>query len=88
MTKTCPKCGGAMERGFTSAAGLIGETTVDSHQPRLLFVIAGTSTSRNPVKAFEQGMSTEQADRRYRIFGVRCSGCGLLELYSDGEPSG
>jgi hypothetical protein len=24
MTTVCPKCGGAMERGFTTAMGLIG----------------------------------------------------------------
>jgi len=75
-----------MERGFTTAAGLIGGAIVESRQAQLVFVVAGMSTSRNPVKAFKQGMSAEPADRRYRIFGVRCSGCGLLELYGDGDP--
>lgn len=86
LTKTCPKCGGTMERGFTTAAALIGGAKVERRQAQLVFVLPGTATSRNPVKAFKQGMSAEPADRPYRIFGVRCSVCGLLELYGDRNP--
>ena len=86
MTSNCPKCGGAMERGFTTASGLLGEVAVDSQQSRLLFVVPGTSTSRNLVKAFKQGLTDGPAETRYRISGARCSACGLLEFYGDGDP--
>jgi len=81
MTTTCPKCGGTLEQGFTTAAGLIGGEKAEGRHAQLIFVVAGTRTSFNPVKAFKQGRADEPANRRYRIFGVRCSHCGFLELY-------
>lgn len=85
MTNVCPKCGGEMERGFTTAAGLIGGPKVESRTPQLIFVVPGEPTSLNPVQAFKQGASGEPADRRYFVFGTRCSACGFLELHAAGE---
>ncbi|RIK74425.1 MAG: hypothetical protein DCC68_23085 [Planctomycetota bacterium] len=71
-----------MERGFTTADGLIGGDNSESQTAQLDFVVVGASTSKNPIKAFQQGLSNEPVDRRYGIVGFRCSGCGLLELYA------
>ena len=83
MSTTCPKCGGAMERGFTTAVGLIGAGCYDeSHKPPLRFTVPGTPTSLNPIKAFQQGIRDEPDVRGYDIVGMRCSGCGYLEFYA------
>jgi hypothetical protein len=74
-----------MERGFTTAAGLIGGPKVESRVPQLIFVVPGEPTSLNPIKAFQQGASGEPEARRYFVFGSRCSACGFLELYAAGE---
>lgn len=87
MGMSCPKCGTAMERGFTTAAGLIGGTKTESRQAQLVFVVPGAAASLNPIKAFKQGLSGEKASREYRILGARCSGCGFLEFYGDGAPA-
>lgn len=71
-----------MERGFTTATGLIGGNNDESHKPALDFIAIGTPTSANPLEAFRQGLSDEPADRRYGISGFRCTGCGFLELYA------
>jgi hypothetical protein len=59
-----------MERGLTTAAGLIGGPKVEDRVPQLIFVVPG-----------------EPTDRRYFVFGARCTGCGFLELYAAGEHS-
>ena len=87
MTAGCPKCGGTMERGFATAAGLIGGDKIETRQPRLLFVVAGTPTSQNPIKAFQQGLSEEPSSRSYGIVGARCARCGFVEFYANGEPA-
>jgi hypothetical protein len=74
-----------MEPGFTTAAGLLFGDKSHTHVAQLVFVVTGTPTVRNPVKAFKQGLSDEPADRRFRIVGARCSHCGFLEFYGDGE---
>ncbi len=84
MTMICPKCNGAMERGFATALGLIGPGTSEKQRPRLPLVVAGTPTSHSPVEAFKQGLSDERPDRAHEIVGARCSQCGFLELYGDG----
>lgn len=85
MTLICAKCGGQMERGHTTAHGLIGGGDIERpfHESRLLFVVDGTTTSMNPIKAFKQGSSGEAGDRDYRIVGARCASCGLLEFYGE-----
>jgi hypothetical protein len=85
MTTTCPKCSGSMERGFTTAAGLIGGDKIGARQAQLLFVVPGTPTSPNPVRAFKQGLSDEPSTSSYPIVGARCSRCGFLEFYAGGE---
>jgi hypothetical protein len=69
-----------MERGVTKSKGLRGSDTAPP--PQILFTILGTPTSWNPIKAIEQGMH-EQNDRNYGIVGMRCAGCGFLELYAE-----
>ncbi len=87
MTMNCPKCNGVMERGFTTASGLMGGDEVEKRKARILFVVPGTNTSLNPVEAFKQGLRGEAKDRYYRLVGCRCSSCGLIEFYGEGEPS-
>lgn len=86
MTRVCQRCNVPMERGFTTAHGLIGGDRAPEHRAQLLFVVPGTPTSSNPLKAFAQGRSDGPSDRRYGIAGWRCTGCGLLEFCSDGDP--
>lgn len=88
MTNICPKCGGKMEKGLTSAVGLIGGSTTKDGEPQLVFVVAGTPTARNPIKAFRQGLLDEEPDREYCIVGARCSVCGFLEFYGESRHSG
>ena len=83
---TCPKCNGVMERGFTTAAGLIEGDQVETREAQILFVVPGTRTSSNPVQAFKQGLHDEDDNRRYRLSGSRCSTCGFVEFYADGDP--
>jgi hypothetical protein len=83
--KTCVKCGGALEAGFTTASGLIGGDGTESREPKLVFVVPGTNTSANPLRAFNQGLADEKANRAFGIQGFRCSRCGRLELYADGS---
>ncbi len=75
-----------MERGFTAAHGLIGGDRAPERGAQILFVVPGTPTSSNPLKAFAQGRAGEAPNRRYGIAGWRCVGCGLLELSADGDP--
>ena len=87
MSKNCGKCGGSLEAGIATAIGLVGGAVIDHREPRMLFVVPGSPTSLNPVKAFQQGLAQEPATRVYGISGFRCSLCGVLELYADGEPT-
>jgi len=49
----------------------------------LKFLIQGSQTPLNPVKAFQQGLRGEgKADQLYEVAGMRCSECGYLELYA------
>ena len=87
MSKNCGKCGGSLEAGIVTAIGLVGGAVIDHREPRMIFVVPGSPTSLNPVKAFQQGLAQEPATRVYGISGFRCSLCGVLELYADGEPT-
>jgi hypothetical protein len=78
VTTTCLKCGGPMERGVTMPVAF--------KEGQLFFVVTSTLPSRNPVKAFKQGLAGEPDTRRYQLVGVRCSSCGFVELYGDGDP--
>ena len=71
-----------MAAGVTTALGLMGEPVTSRKKPRLVFVVPGTPTSPNPVKAFAQGLSDETSDEAYLVRGHRCSRCGFLELYA------
>ena len=86
MARVCQRCNAPMERGFTTAHGLIGGDRAPEHRAQILFVVPGTPTSSNPLKAFAQGRADGPSDRRYGIAGWRCTGCGLLEFCSDGDP--
>jgi hypothetical protein len=74
-----------MHSGFTTAAGLFGPEQPGTQVAELLFVVAGTPTAWNPIRAFKQGVEDEPADRGYRIEGMRCTQCGFLEFYGRGE---
>ena len=52
----------------------------------VVLVVAGTPTRQRVTEAFKQGLSDEPGERRYRLAGARCSRCGFVELYSDGDP--
>jgi hypothetical protein len=49
------------------------------------FVVLGERTSANPITAFKQGLSGAAEDRFYRVWGLRCVDCGVLELYAAPE---
>lgn len=88
----CRRCGGRMELGHTTALGM-GQVdlraplgfSVDTTPRSLVFVVPGVSTSKNPIRAFQQGLSDEPADAVYRIDGFRCTKCGSLEFFA-GDP--
>lgn len=84
METKCPKCGGQMLPGTTTARGLWDDRVMPRDEPSLLFIVPGTPTSPNPIKAFAQGLADEPADRALPIVGLRCSNCGFLELYAKG----
>jgi len=71
-----------MQVGVASAEGLLFGSKASEGVPRLIFVSTGTSTSRNPIKAFQQGLAEEPANKSYLIRGLRCANCGYLELYA------
>jgi len=83
MDRTCPKCGGAMLDGIASAHGLLGGAVVPESTPRLVFVVPGTPTSANPIKAFAQGLADDPSSQAYLMTGRRCSRCGFVELYAE-----
>jgi hypothetical protein len=83
MDKLCPKCNEAMEAGIATAHGLIGGPMIPKNVPRLIFTVLGAPTSWNPLTALKQGLANEPADADYWIKGLRCSGCGFLELFAE-----
>ena len=88
MIHTCPKCGGKMEAGVATAAGLLFGAVTPKSEPRLQFVVPGTQTSMNPITAVRQGLTDEPSDRVFWIKGNRCSECGFLELYANESAPG
>jgi hypothetical protein len=80
---TCPKCGGATADGIASAHGLLAAAVVPEDTARLVFVVPGTPTSPNPIKAFAQGLADDPSSRAYLLTGRRCTRCGFVELYAD-----
>jgi hypothetical protein len=72
-----------MHAGVATAEGLIGGSKALEGIPRLIFVtLVGVPTSSNLVKAFQQGVTGERANEVHAIKGLRCEGCGYLELYA------
>jgi hypothetical protein len=86
MDRTCGRCGGALEEGylFPITHGLVGPPQQNPWKD-VAFVVPGQRTSANPITAFKQGMSGAAEDRFYRVRGLRCVGCGALELYATPE---
>jgi len=82
METVCPKCGGKTEAGVATAFGLLFGGVVPKDKPRLQFVMGGSPTSSNPLKAFRQGIEGEPDTRVFWIEGERCSNCGYLELFA------
>jgi hypothetical protein len=82
MSVACSKCGGSMQEGVTTAFGLHGSSMTSSEGSQLVFIVPGAPVSLNPIKAFAQGLADEPSDQIFRISGLRCSECGLLELYA------
>lgn len=82
MTTTCGRCGGRMDAGVTTAIGLLFGRVSSAEGPKLVFIVSGAPISSNPIKAVAQGLADEPSDRSYPIRGLRCSQCGLLELYA------
>ena len=82
MDTTCAKCGGPTVAGVATALGLIGGAATPKDQPRVVFVVPGTATSANPVKAMTQGLADEPAAHGYLVRGRRCTRCGFVEFYA------
>ncbi len=78
---SCVRCGAVMEAGYTTATGLVGSNPL-TRDPKLIFVVPGQATSRNPMKAFQQGMAGERTDAAYLLHGHRCPNCGVVELFA------
>ena len=82
MTTTCPKCGGTMEPGITTATGLIGGAGLGGRKPKVVFVVTAKPETTNLINAFKDGLSGKGSNRVNGVFGLRCSRCGFLELYA------
>ena len=82
MVTTCAKCGGPTVAGVATAAGLVGGAIAAKDQPRVVFVVPGTPTSANPIKAVAQGLADEPAAHGYLVRGRRCTRCGFVEFYA------
>ena len=68
-----------MERGLIQSPGVI----LQQEPPQIQFLIPGSPTPSNPIKAFQQGLHGEgKVDQRYKVAGMWCSECGYLELYA------
>lgn len=83
MDKKCAKCGGAMERGYTTADGLVGTMNAPAEAPRLLLVIPGEPIAANPITAFRQGLAGASAGNTYHIWAFRCQSCSFVEFYAE-----
>ena len=87
MDHACAKCSGPTEGGAASALGLIGQAIRSPDEPRVVFVVPGTPTSANPLKALKQGLADEPPRRGYLVRGRRCTRCGFVELYATDETA-
>jgi hypothetical protein len=87
MGHVCPKCGGTFEAGIATAYGFDVVVRPSIEEPLLQFVVLGSPTSKNPIKAFAQGIADEPSARAFWIEGSRCSVCGFLELFATRETS-
>jgi len=68
-----------MERGLIQ-----GHVVAFTREPlKIQFLIPGSPTPVNPIKAFQQGLhGGGQVDQLYEVEGMRCSACGYLDLYA------
>ena len=82
MEHLCVKCGGKMEAGVATASETLFGTAIPKEEARLQFVVPGSGTSMNPIKAFKQGLSDEPDKRVFWMEGQRCSSCGFVELFA------
>ena len=84
--QACPKCGCSMEQGSLRVrSDPSWPDTYVGQKVRMAFVVPGTPTSLNPIKAFAQGLNRELEDKLYplpEIHGLRCQKCGFLEFYA------
>ena len=87
MDSVCAKCGGPTEAGAATAHGLVGSAVRSPDDPRLVFVVPGSPTSANPLKALKQGLSDEPSRRGYLVRGRRCTRCGFVEFYATDETA-
>jgi hypothetical protein len=74
-----------MERGVVRHNG----SPLMTGNVRVEFVIPGTKTSLNPLKAFQQGLADEPSDRTYdfsRLSEHLCPKCGHLDFFIDLGP--
>ena len=87
MDHACAKCGGPTEAGVASALGLLGQAVLSPDEPWLVFVVPGSPTSANPLKALKQGLADEPSRRGYLVRGRRCTHCGFVEFYATDETA-
>jgi hypothetical protein len=73
-----------MERGRPVITGLM-QSSIDP--PVLVLVVPGSKTSRNPIKAFAQGLANESPDRVFSVVFDRCESCGFLEFFGEQTKS-
>ena len=77
MDRKCVRCGLALEAGSLRAReGPMAFLFFKEFS----FVGAGTPTSANPIKAFQQGMAGEPSDEAFPLTACRCPKCGFVEL--------
>jgi hypothetical protein len=76
-----------MVDGALSAYGLIAGLMDPKSEPRVLFTVSGTPTSANPITALKQGLADERTDASFWVKGLRCSGCGFLELFAEEQAT-
>jgi predicted nucleic-acid-binding Zn-ribbon protein len=70
MSKSCPKCGGRMEQGFTPEQ--------KQHATSVSLWVEGA-----PEKSFWSGIKT-RGRKNLKIETWRCNRCGYLEGYAPG----
>lgn len=69
-----------MEEGVLAVTGALVPTTSDA---RIEITIPGEATSRNPLKAFCQGLAGSVEDRTFVVMAYRCDECGAVELVAN-----